>query len=172
MILGRYNGIFPDASIIQENLLLSSEEFLSISPDYLNVDFHDDHETEYFACRKVELLQKVSLHSFSSMSFWYCGLSCCATESPVVCMCRPCIQWTYEASWNSELACFLKEFGHSFQFLLPWTMNEGSDQVPDMWPPLRQQQNKTQHLVRCCILTNQIHHTIFHESNVVSYLVS
>ena len=73
MILGWYNGmIFPDASLIQESLLLSSEEFLDNYPDYLNVDFHHDHKMEYFACRKVELLQKVSLHSFYSLQH-LCG---------------------------------------------------------------------------------------------------
>ena len=63
--------IFVDASLIQGSLLLSSEEFLNSFPDYLNADSHHDHEMEYFACRKVELLQEVSLHSFYSLQLLY-----------------------------------------------------------------------------------------------------
>ena len=55
MILDWYNEmIFLDASLIQESLLLSSEEFLNSFPDYLNADSHHDREMEYFVYRKVE----------------------------------------------------------------------------------------------------------------------
>ena len=72
--------------------------------------------------------------------------------------------------WNSELVCFLKEFGHSFQFLLPWTMN---DQIEFLTydHPLDDNKSKMRHLIQCCIPTNQIHHTIFHERNAGGYLV-